>query len=479
MGNLLISIGGGGGADLDVITATSSDVLEGKVIVDKEGEPIVGTVTNQGAITANLNAGGSYTVPAGYHNGQGKVTANSLASQTGVQSGKSAAGAGQVLTGYEAWVNGGRVTGTMANQGAKTAALNCGGSYTIPAGYHNGQGKVTANSLASQTDSNAAAGDILSGKTAWVKGSKITGNIASQGPLTYTPSTSTQTANISGKYMTGNITFNAIPSKYKDCSGATISNNNQMLSGIKAVGANGTLYTGSITSMNGGTYAPSGSQQTISCSGKKMNSNIVISAIPSKYVDVTKEQAFFENGSYGPLADLGAYKYVSRDSVSEGNGFGNIVSIGEQGAPVPITNKELTSSLVNVENAKFAFVFRRAFPGNKYKRIEITLTARRNSVGTSYHTTVCLGLVNKNKTPPPGSSVLVYNGYKQYILDMSGADEVWAGTISVDLSDFGPPDNLSAYQWELSDEAWLQIAYTGVSNKCLGSLSISKIVAKA
>ena len=80
-----------------------------------------------------------------------------------------------MLTGYEAWVNGNRVTGTMANQGAKTSSLSCGGSYTIPAGYHNGSGKVTANSLASQTSADAGAGDILTGKTAWVNGSKVTG----------------------------------------------------------------------------------------------------------------------------------------------------------------------------------------------------------------------------------------------------------------------------------------------------------------
>lgn len=67
------------------------------------------------------------------------------------------------------------------NQGAKTAALNAGGSYTIPQGWHNGSGKVTANSLASQTDANAAAGNILTGKTAWVKGSKITGTMANRG----------------------------------------------------------------------------------------------------------------------------------------------------------------------------------------------------------------------------------------------------------------------------------------------------------
>lgn len=72
-------------------------------------------------------------------------------------------------------------TGTMPNQGAKTAALNAGGSYTIPQGWHNGKGKVTANSLASQTSANAENGDIISGKTAWVNGSKRTGTLQDLG----------------------------------------------------------------------------------------------------------------------------------------------------------------------------------------------------------------------------------------------------------------------------------------------------------
>ena len=41
----------------------------------------------------------------------------------------------------------------MTNQGAKTATLNPGGSYTIPAGYHNGSGKVTARALNNQAKS--------------------------------------------------------------------------------------------------------------------------------------------------------------------------------------------------------------------------------------------------------------------------------------------------------------------------------------
>lgn len=67
------------------------------------------------------------------------------------------------------------LTGTMENQGAKTASLNAGEEYAIPAGYHNGSGKITANSLASQTSATATAAKILSGYTAWVNGSKITG----------------------------------------------------------------------------------------------------------------------------------------------------------------------------------------------------------------------------------------------------------------------------------------------------------------
>ena len=83
--------------------------------------------------------------------------------------------ASNILVDKTAYVNGTKVTGTMPNKGAVTASLNCGGSYTIPAGYHNGSGKVTANSLASQTQANATASQILSGKTAWVNGNKITG----------------------------------------------------------------------------------------------------------------------------------------------------------------------------------------------------------------------------------------------------------------------------------------------------------------
>nr|DAV77355.1 MAG TPA: tail protein [Caudoviricetes sp.] len=137
---------GGGGADLDAITAESGDVLEGKVILDSEGEPLLGTMPERGDWSSSeLAAGASITVPEGHHGGGGKVTAKSLSAQT-----PGTATAAQILSGKTAWVNGKEYTGTMPNRGGYwgwgNSKGNDGGNQRmwvrLPGGYYNENAEV-------------------------------------------------------------------------------------------------------------------------------------------------------------------------------------------------------------------------------------------------------------------------------------------------------------------------------------------------
>lgn len=87
------------------------------------------------------------------------------------------ASSADILSGKTAYIGAGKVTGRMPNNGAWTkTGIKAGVAYPIPEGYHDGTGRVAAATLASQTSATAAAGDIASGKTAWVNGAKVTGN---------------------------------------------------------------------------------------------------------------------------------------------------------------------------------------------------------------------------------------------------------------------------------------------------------------
>lgn len=142
------------GTKLPTLTnpGAAGDLLAGKQLIDQNGNVLTGTMST-------------------------------LAQQT-----QGTATAAQILSGQTAWVNGSKITGSMVNRGTISQSLNAGGTYTIPAGYHNGSGRVTANSLSSQTSGTATAADIAKGKTAWVNGSKITGtHTESSGELTSAP----------------------------------------------------------------------------------------------------------------------------------------------------------------------------------------------------------------------------------------------------------------------------------------------------
>lgn len=137
MAECLLLKAGGGGVDCDAATAMKSDVLAGKTFGGKDSDELQGgSMPNQGAKTATLAAGGSYTIPAGYHNGSGKVTANSLASQTSAN-----AAVGDIIKNRTAWVNGAKRTGTLEDRASQTNAVSVsaatsGGWVRIPFGAY-------------------------------------------------------------------------------------------------------------------------------------------------------------------------------------------------------------------------------------------------------------------------------------------------------------------------------------------------------
>lgn len=62
--------------DVSGVTVAAGDVLANKIFVDATGAEKAGIMVNNGAVAATIDGLNttSYTVPAGYHNGSGKVT---------------------------------------------------------------------------------------------------------------------------------------------------------------------------------------------------------------------------------------------------------------------------------------------------------------------------------------------------------------------------------------------------------------------
>ena len=198
--------------------AQSGDKLE-KLATAIEG------IINQGAVSVTIQEGGTYTIPAGYHNGSGTVSGvaggghydlqaktatptkkqQNIAPDSGYY-GLSAvtvnaipeayqdvssvtAGAGDVLTGKVFVTADGTVTpGEMVNTGAVDKTLDVTTiTYTIPKGYHSGSGKVKL---------------VLETKSV-------------------TPTKSAQDITPTAGKVLSKVTVEAIPDKYQDVTGVT------------------------------------------------------------------------------------------------------------------------------------------------------------------------------------------------------------------------------------------------------------------
>lgn len=164
--------------DTSSVTATAGDVLTGKVFVTADGTVTPGEMINNGAVDKTLDVTTiTYTIPKGYHSGSGKVkivletktvtptksaqditpTAGKVLSKVTVEaipdkyqdvSGVTATAANVLDGSYFVTKTGTLTEGSMVNKGAISETIDglTTTSYTVPAGYHNGSGKVSLTS---------------------------------------------------------------------------------------------------------------------------------------------------------------------------------------------------------------------------------------------------------------------------------------------------------------------------------------------
>ena len=214
--------------DVSSVNATAADVLSPKVIVTSDGTATTGTMPNNGAVSQTLDATTgkqSYTVPAGYHNGNGTVSITLETKST---------------------------TPTTASQDIVPTTGKVLSKVTVAA--------IPGN-FADTTDDDAAAGDILSGKTAHSYNSStgaavaVTGSMPNRGAVSKTLDATT-----------GNQSY-TVPNGYHNGSGAV----------------NIVLETKSAT--------PTKSSQDITPTNGKVLSKVTVAAIPAAYQDVTNVDA--------------------------------------------------------------------------------------------------------------------------------------------------------------------------------------------
>ena len=137
--------------DVTSVTAEAGDVLAGKIIVTAEGKVTTGTMANNGGVEKTLTVDTpSYAVPAGFHNGEGVVK---IVSESKT------------------------VTPTKAAQTVAPAEGKVLSGVTVEA---------IPDNFVDTADADAAAGNILAEKTAYVGGEKVTGSMPNNGSVSKT-----------------------------------------------------------------------------------------------------------------------------------------------------------------------------------------------------------------------------------------------------------------------------------------------------
>lgn len=225
---------GGGGSDTSVVTAEPADVLENKIFIDNEGQVQVGTMPNNGSYLLVVTYQNQLkAIPQGYTNNfsYAKAEIENLS-------------ADNIAAGVEV----GRVEGTFTS------------------------------------DASASSNDILSGKTAYVNGQKLTGNIVSIDSINKILSNQNATYNIPRGYHDGTGTVKAV------ITNLTASN---IKSGITVGGISGT-FTSDATAVSSDIK----NSKTAYVDGKLITGSMPIGNIGTKTLTKQNESYTIPSGYY-------------------------------------------------------------------------------------------------------------------------------------------------------------------------------------
>ena len=139
MSDILFPVSGGGGGNLDEITASAEYVKSPYTFMNSEGDIEEGTMVDRENWGAAVGMNDRVTVPEGYHDGSGEVYGP-----------------------------------TVTQRGAWTSRLGINGKAMIPEGYHNGNGYVDQDI---STLGEQKVVPKLSRHTLWTANQYMTGNV--------------------------------------------------------------------------------------------------------------------------------------------------------------------------------------------------------------------------------------------------------------------------------------------------------------
>ena len=338
--------------------AAVGDVLSGKTFSNANSNKLTGTMPNKGKVDYQMPINGSFTIPAGYHDGTGSIfqSITTKGSETFTPgTANQTVASGRYLTGTQTILGDANLVAGNIKNGVSIFGVI--GSAAIPGGT-------------------AGAAQILAGYTFINSaGVEVTGTIPSKAAATYTPGTSNQTIAI-GQYISGTQTIlgdaDLVTGNIK--SGANIfgiagktsvvdtSDANATATRIRSgyTGyVNGAKITGSIPSKAAATYTPGTSNQTIAIgqyiSGTQtitgdaelvtgnIRSGVSIFGVAGKasVVETSDANAIAAQIGSGRTAYINGIKITGTAEIAE------LINIWSTGAVAPASIQKVTSQLYN------------------------------------------------------------------------------------------------------------------------------------